>query len=229
MKKSAFHIAYSDERWLYYQFSRLHLYISLGRNRENVFFELGRERVKDAPSMISHRGFGNHWKMLLDSKNWVSYPALGTVFHFANWSQGLIIICELVSSQKLMIYRIFQKYLSWPSFNGTSSDNFRRSATTKQSIFREAGWCHDPTHCKQSTRWPENHKTQLTDKKKIKCELSFENSISGHTVCQERERNLMSVILLCCGRTSCFSDLYFPYGLSMVFVSRGVLPVPDKG
>ena len=34
-------IAYSDERWFYYQFSLPHLYISLWEGWENVLFELG--------------------------------------------------------------------------------------------------------------------------------------------------------------------------------------------
>ena len=39
-------IAYSDERWLYYQFSLPHLYIFSLRGWENVLFELRSERVK---------------------------------------------------------------------------------------------------------------------------------------------------------------------------------------
>ena len=39
-------IAYSDERWLYYQFSLPHLYISLYEGWENALLELGSERVK---------------------------------------------------------------------------------------------------------------------------------------------------------------------------------------
>ena len=41
-------IAHLDERWLYYQFSPPHLYISLEEGWENVLFELGSERVKDS-------------------------------------------------------------------------------------------------------------------------------------------------------------------------------------
>ena len=39
-------IAYSDERWLYYQFSLPHLHVSPQEGWENVIFELGSERVK---------------------------------------------------------------------------------------------------------------------------------------------------------------------------------------
>ena len=38
-------ITYSDERWLYFQFSLPHLYISLQKGWENVLFELWSERV----------------------------------------------------------------------------------------------------------------------------------------------------------------------------------------
>ena len=40
-------IAYSDERWLYYQFSPPHSYIFSIKGRENVLFELRSERVED--------------------------------------------------------------------------------------------------------------------------------------------------------------------------------------
>ena len=47
-------IAYSDERWLYYQFSLPHLYVSLQKVCENVLFGLWSERVKISPiSQIS--------------------------------------------------------------------------------------------------------------------------------------------------------------------------------
>ena len=39
-------VAYSDQRWLYYQFSLHNLYVSFIEGWENVLFELGSERVK---------------------------------------------------------------------------------------------------------------------------------------------------------------------------------------
>ena len=57
-------IVYSNERWLYHQFSILHLFISLQKVGRMYFFELGSERVKQAKDKREEGNWNGKWKPL---------------------------------------------------------------------------------------------------------------------------------------------------------------------
>ena len=82
-------IAYSDERWLYYQFSLHHLYLFYLKGWESVRFELGSERVNHCLDIYWLQTNIHHKAFLMDI-SWIFSGVMG--FFFKEWFSP----CDLV-------------------------------------------------------------------------------------------------------------------------------------
>ena len=141
-------IAYSDERWLHYQFSLPHLYIFSLKGSENVLFELRSERVNEATKKFNYACPSGTWPLksacpagkstssrlsdtvLVEICTGVrSYPSLCKGFRF-----GTPAAQSPTAAGRTRLRRLSRSLTSW-----------RKSAGSETGQL--SGWTHKPSWC----------------------------------------------------------------------------------